>query len=93
MKKAEIISELASTTGFSKTDVTTVYEAIFDLIKSEVAKGNDFAVSGFGTFKKSERAARTARVPGTDKTVEVAATTAVKFKVGKILKQSVAEAK
>ena len=52
MKKAEIISELASTTGFSKTDVTTVYEAIFDLIKSEVAKGNDFAVSGFGTFKK-----------------------------------------
>ena len=86
MKKAEIISELASTTGFSKTDVTTVYEAIFDLIKSEVAKGNDFAVSGFGTFKKSERAARTGRNPQTGKELKIPAKTVPAFSAGKKFK-------
>ena len=86
MKKAEIISELASTTGFSKTDVTTVYEAIFDLIKSEVAKGNDFAVSGFGTFKKSERAARTGRNPQTGETIQIAASNSASFKIAKAFK-------
>ena len=88
MKKAEIISELASTTGFSKTDVTTVYEAIFDLIKSEVAKGNDFAVSGFGTFKKSERAARTGRNPRSGEEMTIPASKAPRFKAGKALKDS-----
>ena len=87
MKKAEIISELASTTGISKTDVTTVYEAIFDLIKSEVAKGNDFAVSGFGTFKKSERAARTGRNPQTGETIQIAASNSASFKIAKAFKE------
>ena len=87
MKKAEIISELASTTGFSKTDVTTVYEAIFDLIKSEVAKGNDFAVSGFGTFKKSERAARTGRNPQTGETIQIAESNSASFKIAKAFKE------
>jgi DNA-binding protein HU-beta len=34
---------------------------------------------------------REARVPGTDKTVKVAATTVAKFKVGKALKEAVAK--
>ena len=35
-----------------------------------------------------ERAARTAKVPGTDKTVDVPANTVAKFKVGKSSKRS-----
>ncbi len=39
------------------------------------------------------RAARKARVPGTTKIVNVPATKAVKFKVGKKLKEAVAKSK
>ncbi len=46
---------------------------------------------GLGTFSTAGRAAREARVPGTDKTVKVAATTVAKFKVGKALKEAVAK--
>ena len=44
---------------------------------------------GFGTFSTADRAARTAKVPGTDRTVNVPATTVAKFKVGKSLKEAV----
>jgi len=40
----------------------------------------------------ASKAARTAKVPETDRTVAVPATKAVKFKVGKGLKDSVASA-
>ena len=50
MKKTEIISALAETTGLSKADVEKVYNATFELIKDEVSKGNKVSVSGFGTF-------------------------------------------
>ena len=51
------------------------------------------ALLGFGTFSTASREARTAKVPGTDKTVNVPATTVAKFKVGKALKDAVANAK
>ena len=53
MKKAEIIEALAEKTGLTKADVARVYEGTFDLFKEELGKGNDVAVSGFGTFKVS----------------------------------------
>lgn len=55
----------------------------------ELGKGNDVAVAGFGTFKVSERAARTCRNPRTGETINVDACKAVSFKVGKDLKETV----
>lgn len=89
MKKAEIIEVLAEKTGLTKADVVRVYEGTFDLFKEELGKGNDVAVSGFGTFKVSERAARTCRNPRTGETINVDACKAVSFKVGKDLKETV----
>ena len=48
---------------------------------------------GFGTFSTASRDARVSRIPGTDKTVNVPATTVAKFKVGKALKEAVASSK
>ena len=60
--------------------------------KSGLTKKDSVAFLGFGTFATASREARTARVPGTDKTVNVPATTVAKFKVGKALKEAVANA-
>lgn len=89
MKKAEIIEALANKTGLTKADVTRVYESTFELFKEELGKGNDVAVAGFGTFKVSERAARTCRNPKTGDPIQVEACKAVSFKFGKDLKETV----
>ncbi len=90
MKKAEFIDAVAAKTGLSKKDTTGVVDAVLETITEALTQKKSVSFIGFGTFSTSERAARTARVPGTDKVVDVAATTAVKFKVGKQLKEAVA---
>lgn len=86
MKKSEIIETIATIKGLTKADVTRVFEATFNLIKEELVKGNDVAVSGFGTFKKSERAARTGRNLQTGETIQISASKLVSFKASKALK-------
>ena len=93
MKKAEFIDAVAAKTGLSKKDTSGVLDAILETITDALKEKKSVSFIGFGTFSTSERAARTARVPGTDKVVDVPATTAVKFKVGKQLKETVANKK
>lgn len=81
-----MIEALATATGLSKADTEKVFNATFDLFKSELEKGNEVSVSGFGKFKISERAARTGRNPATGETIEIKASKSVAFKVGKELK-------
>jgi len=90
MKKAEFIDAVAAKTGLSKKDTSGVVDAVLETITEALKAKKSVSFIGFGTFSTSERAARTARVPGTDRVVDVAATTAVKFKVGKQLKEAVA---
>jgi DNA-binding protein HU-beta len=91
MKKAEFVQELAQKAGLSKKDAEVALNATLEIIESSLAKGDTVNFIGFGSFSTSKRAARKAKVPGTDKVVDVPATTAVKFKVGKKLKDAVAK--
>ncbi len=92
MKKAEFIDAVAEKSDLTKKDVNTVIEAAIETITEALKDKKSVSFIGFGSFSTAPRAARTARVPGTDKIVEVPATTAVKFKVGKQLKEAVAKA-
>ena len=91
MNKNELISAISTTTGLTKKDTKAVIDAALETITETLAKKDSVSFIGFGTFSTSARAARTARVPGTDKTVDVPATTVAKFKVGKALKDAVAK--
>jgi len=90
MKKAEFIDAVASKAELSKKDVNAVIDAAIETITEALKAGKSVSFIGFGSFTTVDRAARTARVPGTDKVVDVPATKAVKFKVGKQLKDAVA---
>ena len=92
MKKAEFIEAVASKTGLTKKDVSSVIDSTIETITEALTAKKSVSFIGFGAFSTAPRAARTARVPGTDRVVEVPATTAVKFKVGKQLKEAVAKA-
>ena len=90
MNKTQLIDMAAAKSGLTKKDTTAALESIIDSIQETLAKGEQVALIGFGTFSVKARNARTAKVPGTDKTVDVPATTVAKFKVGKALKDAVA---
>ncbi|WP_457592712.1 HU family DNA-binding protein [Hydrogenimonas sp.] len=91
MKKAEFVQAVAEKAGLSKKDTEAVLNAALDTITEALASGKSVSFIGFGTFTTAERAARKAKVPGTNRVVDVPATRAVKFKVGKQLKEAVAK--
>ncbi len=91
MKKAEFIQAVAEKAGLSKKDTEAVINAALETVTEALAEGKSVSFIGFGTFTTAERAAREAKVPGTDRVVKVPATRAVKFKVGKQLKEAVAK--
>jgi len=91
MKKADFIQAVAEKAGLSKKDSQKAIDAALETINDALVAGQSVSFIGFGTFSTAPRAARKARVPGTDRIVDVPATTAVKFKVGKKLKEAVAK--
>jgi DNA-binding protein HU-beta len=96
ISKAELINEVALHDVFAntpKTKVTSVVNHILDTITGHLVDGNEVNLSGFGIFKTAVSKARTATVPGTNKTVEVPAKTVAKFKASKALKNAVLASK
>ena len=89
MNKTEFINAVAVEAGLSKKDAKGAVDAVLEVITEALVKKDSVSFIGFGTFATAERAARVAKVPGTDKTVNVPATTVAKFKVGKSLKEVV----
>ena len=90
MKKAEFIQVVAEKAGLSKKDTNAALDAMLETVTEALASGKSVSFIGFGSFSTVKRAAREARVPLTGKKVQIPARNAVKFKVGKTLKDSVA---
>ncbi|NHN54480.1 HU family DNA-binding protein [Calidifontibacter sp. DB0510] len=90
MNKAELITSIESRLGGKKA-ATDAVEAVLDAIIREVARGNKVGITGFGTFEKVTRAARTGRNPRTGETVPIKRTSVPKFKAGTNFKAVVAK--
>ncbi|MCX6418991.1 MAG: HU family DNA-binding protein [Actinobacteria bacterium] len=89
MNKAELIVELASKTGTSKSAAGDALEAFIDIVHRSLAKGDPVVITGFGKFEARARAARTARNPQNGAIVQVKKTTVPVFKAGADLKKIV----
>lgn len=92
MNKNEFVDALADRAGLTKKDAKNAVDAFIEVVTENLEKNEPITFVGFGTFHTVKRGARVARVPGTDKTVDVAATTVAKFKVGKALKEAISSA-
>ncbi len=90
MKKSEFIQAVAEKAELTKKDTANVVDSMLEVIEEVLIKGDDISFIGFGSFSVVKRAAREGKVPGTDKTYTTPETRAVKFKVGKKLKDAVA---
>lgn len=88
MNKSELIDSIAGKAGISRAAAGTALEATLASISEALVAGDAIALVGFGTFKVSERAARTGKNPATGATLEIAASKSAKFTPGKALKDA-----
>ena len=88
MNKTEFIEAVANAAGISKSAAQTAVDAGLETIRKELKKGNSVALTGFGTFGVSKRAARTGRNPQTGAEIKIAARIAPTFTAGKTLKDA-----
>ncbi len=90
MNKAELIDAVQAAAGIEvKKQATMAVEAVFENITKVLARGEEVAVSGFGTFKVAKRAARMGVNPKTGEKIQIAASIAPKFRAAKALKDAV----
>jgi DNA-binding protein HU-beta len=89
MNKQELISKVAKDTGGSKTMAAQAIQSVIDGITRALKKGDSVTFVGFGTFKTSNRKARTARNPQTGAAIKIPKRKAVRFVAGKALKSAV----
>ena len=61
MTKADIVSEIAKSTGVEKVQVQAIVEAFMDSIKTSLANKNNVYLRGFGSFIVKKRAKKVAR--------------------------------
>jgi DNA-binding protein HU-beta len=63
MNKSGLIAEVAKRTGASKAEIGRAVDAIMDVIRETVARGDRVSLVGFGTFERKRRNRRIARNP------------------------------
>ena len=61
MTKADIVSEIAKSTGIEKVQVLTVVEAFMESVKDSLIKEENVYLRGFGSFIVKKRAMKVAR--------------------------------
>lgn len=89
MNRAELINEIAQTTGQPKIEVSKALTGIFHTITAALSKGDRITLVGFGTFERRARQARTGRNPRTLAPLKIPASRVPAFRAGQELKDVV----
>lgn len=89
MNKADLVNQMASSTGLTKKDAAAALQAFMDAVRGALKGGKSVTLTGFGTFSTVNRKARDGRNPQTGSKIRIPATTVPKFKPGKALREAV----
>ncbi len=89
MNKLDLIAAVAQETDISKAKAAEVVEAVFGAIEKSLKQKEEVRLVGFGTFVAADREASKGRNPRTGEEIDIPASTAVRFKAGKTLKDAV----
>lgn len=89
MNKMGLVDAVNAKIGGTKKSAEDAVDAVFDGITQSLGKGEEVAVSGFGTFLVKRRAARMGVNPRSGEKIQIGATVTPKFRAGKALKMAV----
>ena len=90
--KKELTDRIADSTKAKRTLIKDVVQQFLDEIIVELARGNRLEFRDFGVFEVRTRKPRMAQNPRTLERVPVPVKSTVKFKVGRLMKESVQKA-
>ena len=89
MNRTELAQQVASRAGIDSNQAKKAVDAVVDSITEELSSGGEVAISGFGKFSVSDRAARQGVNPATGEKIQIAESKAPKFTPGSALKKAI----
>ena len=89
MNKTQLIEKIADEANASKSDAQKFFDAFTDVVESELKKGNQVQITGFGKFYVQKRDARQGINPQTKQRINIPASKVPKFTAGNALKDSI----
>lgn len=89
VNKSALVDAISTKTDMSKKDVEAVIDAFEEVVTQELRNGNKVTLTGFGTYKVSDRKAREGINPQTGEKIQIPAMRVPKFTAGKALKEAV----
>ena len=90
VNKASLANEIVRRTDLPPKTVAQVLDAALDAVRDQVARGERVVLSGFGTFERTRRNARTGRNPHTGEAVQIPARNVPAFRPGTQFREAVA---
>ncbi len=90
MNKENLVELVQDQLKSTKKDAESVVVLIVESISKALKKGEDVAISGFGTFVVKAKAARMGVNPKTGEKIHIAAKKVAKFRPAKALKDMIA---
>lgn len=89
-KKSDLVDHLASTLELTKKQAEDMVAATLDYVTNLLKKGDEFTITGFGTFMVKQRKGRVGINPkNPSQKVQIPASIVPRFKAGKGLKDAV----
>ena len=88
MNKNDLIEAMAKSADISKNAASRALDTFINSVTESLRKRKDVVLVGFGSFKSSQRAARTGRNPQTGEPIKIPASIVVRFSAGKKLKEA-----
>lgn len=89
MNKSDLINQVSTATGLTKTKAGEVIDVITESMKNALSNGDKVTLVGFGSFAPSKRKSRKGRNPKTGQVISIPEKVVVKFKSGAYLSDSV----
>jgi len=89
LTKSNIVEAICEQVGFTKKQSVETVEALLEIIKRTLEKGDDVLVIGFGKFCVNEKRARRGRNPATGADMMLAPRKVVTFKCSGKLREKI----
>jgi integration host factor subunit alpha len=91
LTKDKLVTRLQTQIGMTKPESRQIVERLFALMKGTLGDGENFLISGFGTFLVKQKNARRGRNPQTKEALMLKARKVLVFKTSKVLRNRINE--
>ena len=89
MNKNDLIEHIAGKTGLTKAATSEAIEVLLETISTTLEKGEEVRLTGFGSFRLTERKGSEGRNPRTGEVIQIQPTKNIKFRIGSDLRERV----